>query len=71
VTKHIEIDCHFIREKIQSKKSITPFVKSEDQLVNILTKRLSAKVFENITYNLGLFDLFKSELERENVKING
>jgi hypothetical protein len=28
--KHIEIDCHFIREKMQSKKIKTPFVKSED-----------------------------------------
>ena len=24
-TKHIEVDCHFIREKIQAKKIETPF----------------------------------------------
>jgi hypothetical protein len=29
-TKHIEVDCHFIREKIQAKEIETLFVKSED-----------------------------------------
>jgi hypothetical protein len=29
-TKHIEVDCHFIREKIQAKEIETFFVKSED-----------------------------------------
>jgi hypothetical protein len=29
-TKHIEVDCHYIREKVQSKEIDTPFVKSED-----------------------------------------
>jgi hypothetical protein len=45
-TKYIETDCHFIREKVQSKEIETPFVKSEDQLADILTKRLSVKAFE-------------------------
>lgn len=29
-TKHIEIDCHFVREKILSRDIITKFVKSSD-----------------------------------------
>jgi hypothetical protein len=37
-TKHIEIECHFVREKVQSKKITTPFVNNEDQLADILTK---------------------------------
>jgi hypothetical protein len=37
-TKHIEVDCHFIREKIQSKEIETPFIRSEDQLADIFTK---------------------------------
>jgi hypothetical protein len=48
-TKHIEVDCHFIREKVQSKEIETPFVKSENQLADILTKGLSVKAFENIS----------------------
>jgi hypothetical protein len=28
--KHIKVNCHFIREKMQSKEIETPFVKSKD-----------------------------------------
>jgi hypothetical protein len=34
-TKYIEVDYHFIREKVQWKEIETPFVRSEDQLANI------------------------------------
>jgi hypothetical protein len=36
-TKHIKVDCHFVREKIQAKKIKTSFVKSNNQLADILT----------------------------------
>jgi hypothetical protein len=65
-TKHIEVDCHFIK-KVQLKEIETPFVKSWDQLTDILTKGLSVKTFENISYKLGLYDLYNSRL-RESVK---
>ena len=39
-TKHIEIDCHFIREKILSGDIKTEFVNSSDQLTDIFTKSL-------------------------------
>ena len=39
-TKHIEVDCHFIREKIASGFVATSFVNSNDQLVDIFTKSL-------------------------------
>lgn len=61
-TKHIEIDCHFIWEKVQSKEFETPYVKSEDQLAEILTKGLDTKQFEYITYKLGLHNLYKPSL---------
>jgi len=37
-TKHIEVDCHFVREKITSGDMKTEFVNSNDQLVDIFTK---------------------------------
>ncbi|RVW40927.1 Retrovirus-related Pol polyprotein from transposon TNT 1-94 [Vitis vinifera] len=37
-TKHIEVDCHFIREKIASGCVATSFVNSNDQLADIFTK---------------------------------
>ena len=40
-TKHIEIDCHFVREKIQLGLISTGYVKTEEQLGDIFTKALS------------------------------
>ncbi|RDY08622.1 hypothetical protein CR513_07127, partial [Mucuna pruriens] len=37
-TKHIEIDCHFIREKLLAKEISTEFVNSSNQLADIFTK---------------------------------
>ncbi|RDX80809.1 hypothetical protein CR513_38594, partial [Mucuna pruriens] len=39
-TKHIEIDCHFVREKLLAKEISTKFVNSSNQLVDIFTKSL-------------------------------
>ncbi|XP_031106424.1 dynamin-related protein 5A-like [Ipomoea triloba] len=39
-TKHIEIDCHFVREKIVSGEIVTSFVGTNDQLADIFTKAL-------------------------------
>ena len=40
-TKHIEIDCHFVREKIQIDLMSTGYVKTGEQLGDIFTKALS------------------------------
>jgi hypothetical protein len=61
-TKHIELDCHFIREKVQSKEIETPFVKSEDQLADIFIKGLRVNTFNNISNKLGLYDLYHPSL---------
>ena len=39
-TKHIEVYCHFIREKIASGCMTTSFVNLGDQLANVFTKSL-------------------------------
>ena len=38
--KHIEINCHFIREKTKSGDIVTSFVNSNDQLTDVFTKSL-------------------------------
>ncbi|RVW53841.1 Retrovirus-related Pol polyprotein from transposon TNT 1-94 [Vitis vinifera] len=45
-TKHIEVDCHFIREKIASGCVATSFVNSNDQLADIFTKSLREETDE-------------------------
>ena len=39
-TKHIEIDCHFFREKLQAGCLKTLHVSSQNQIANFLTKPL-------------------------------
>ncbi|EOX94507.1 Uncharacterized protein TCM_004115 [Theobroma cacao] len=43
--KHIELDCHFIREHIKQKLLALNFVPSHNQLTNLLTKGLYVKTF--------------------------
>jgi hypothetical protein len=47
MTKHIEMDCHFIREKILNKIIETPYICSSDQVANIFTKALSRGIFDS------------------------
>ena len=47
-TKHIEVDCHFVRDKILNGDISTPFVKSGDQLADMFTKSLCQKKLELI-----------------------
>ncbi|XP_042946560.1 uncharacterized protein LOC122279793 isoform X3 [Carya illinoinensis] len=57
-TKHIEIDCHFIRDKILSGDIATPFVKSADQLADVFTKSLCWSRLKPICFKLGLYDVY-------------
>jgi hypothetical protein len=57
-TKHIEVDRHFVRNKILSGDKATPFVKSEDQLVDIFTKASCRDRLEFICFKVGLSDIY-------------
>ena len=57
-TKHVEIDRHFIKENLEAKVIQLPFVKSEDQLADILTKALSSREFHCSLIKLGIKDIF-------------
>ena len=57
-TKHIEVDCHFIREKIASRYMTTSFVNSNDQLADIFTKSLRGPRIKYICDKLSVVDLY-------------
>ena len=52
-TKHIEIDCHFVREKVQSCLISLPHVSTNDQKADILTKSLPGQKHIDTTSKLG------------------
>ena len=56
-TKHVEIDRHFIKEKLDSGLITTPFVPSDLQLADVLTKGLSTEKFQDLTCKLEMFDI--------------
>ncbi|RVW72193.1 Retrovirus-related Pol polyprotein from transposon RE1 [Vitis vinifera] len=54
--KHIEVDCHFIRQQVQSKVIQTHYIRSSDQLADAFTKVLSSTVFHRLMFKLGSID---------------
>ncbi|KAM1554065.1 hypothetical protein COP1_006744 [Malus domestica] len=52
--KHIEIDCHFVRERVQQGTISLQFVASVDQYADILTKGLCSPLFSAHCSNLML-----------------
>ena len=57
-TKHIEIDRHFIKKKLDSGLIYTPYVSTDHQLVNILTKGLRSTTFEASVSKLGMKNIY-------------
>ncbi|KAM0060731.1 putative cytochrome P450, reverse transcriptase, RNA-dependent DNA polymerase [Helianthus debilis subsp. tardiflorus] len=53
-TKHIEVDRHFIKEKLEAGIIDLPFVRSENQLADILTKAVSEKIFNHCLGKLNI-----------------
>ena len=53
-TKHIEVDVHFVRERVSQKQLSVQFVSSREQFADILTKGLSAPLFRTHCCNLRL-----------------
>lgn len=45
-TQHIEMDCHFIRDKILQGEVITRYVISQQQLADVFTKALGKEKFK-------------------------
>jgi histone deacetylase 1/2 len=53
-TKHIEIDFHFVRERVARKLLQVRFVSSKDQLADIFTKPLPLPLFDECKRNLNM-----------------
>jgi hypothetical protein len=57
-TKHVEVDRHFIKNNLEEKVIRFPFVRSQDQLVEVLTKAVSTKVLDSSLDKLEMVDIY-------------
>jgi histone deacetylase 1/2 len=53
-TKHIEIDFHFVRERVANQKLAIRFISSKDQIADGFTKALPVKKLDEFKRNLNL-----------------
>jgi hypothetical protein len=57
-TKHIQIDRHFIKEKLDAEIICLPFVTSSQQTAHILTMSLARPTFEYLIDKLDMIDIY-------------
>uniref|UniRef100_A0A2N9FQ47 Reverse transcriptase Ty1/copia-type domain-containing protein n=1 Tax=Fagus sylvatica TaxID=28930 RepID=A0A2N9FQ47_FAGSY len=57
-TKHIELDCHIIREKIQEGLVRTFHVISQNQLADLMIKPLGSHQFHSLVNKMGLHNIY-------------
>nr|KYP54559.1 Copia protein [Cajanus cajan] len=55
-TKHIEVNCHFIRQYLQSGNIAISYIRSGQQQTNIFTKALGTKQFHHLLSKLGVYN---------------
>ncbi|KAB2628036.1 hypothetical protein D8674_032831 [Pyrus ussuriensis x Pyrus communis] len=57
-TKHVEVDRHFIKEKLERKIVSIPFVSSDEQLADVLTHAVCSREFDDSLVKLGMCDIY-------------
>ncbi|KAL2242664.1 UNVERIFIED_CONTAM: hypothetical protein Sindi_0384400 [Sesamum indicum] len=53
--KHLDTDCHVVRDAYKGGFLAPIFIRSKDQLADLFTKSLSIALFSDLVYKLGLF----------------
>jgi len=57
-TKHIKVDCHIIRKKLEEKIIVAKHESSGHQLADLLTKPLSRIRVDFICDKMGMYDIY-------------
>ena len=58
-TKYIEINQHFIKEKIDEWVICTTFIASKSQLADVFTEALLSNTYSPLIDKLGMLDIFE------------
>ena len=64
-TKHIEIDCHVVRNKVLERVIKLIHVRTQSQLADLLTKALSHKQFSELLSKMGLINIYQPTVHLE------
>ncbi|XLR00841.1 hypothetical protein S83_067039 [Arachis hypogaea] len=56
-TKHVKIDRHFIKEKLDNSLIATKYIPSRLQLADMFTKGLPTEHLKDLTCKLGMIDI--------------
>ncbi|CAL8995759.1 unnamed protein product [Prunus brigantina] len=56
-TRHIEIDCHFIMDKILDRTVVTRYISSQQQVADVFTKALGKEDFSAMVCKLGVHNI--------------
>jgi len=59
-TKHLEIDCHLVREKLQAGNMKLLHVSSSNQLTDFFTKALLPQPFNTFLFKLAMLNIYHS-----------
>ena len=58
-TKHVEVDKHFIKEKIDNGLVCMTYIPTEEQVIDVFTKGLQKRQFDFLVGKLAMEDIFK------------
>ena len=58
-TKHVEVDKHFIKEKIDNGLVCMTYIPIEEQVVDVITKGVHKRQFDFLVGKLAMEDIFK------------
>lgn len=58
-TKHVEVDKHFIKEKIDNGLVCMTYIPTEEQVADVFTKGLHKRQFDFLVGKLAMEDIFK------------
>ncbi|XP_075101828.1 secreted RxLR effector protein 161-like [Nicotiana tabacum] len=70
-TKHIDIDCHFVREKNQEGKIQTQHTRTKEQLADLLTKSMCRPQHDYLMDKLGMKNMYSSLSLRGSIEVSG
>ena len=64
-TKHIEVDCYLVRDKVQDHVIILFFTPTHSQLADLLTKALSSQQLKCLLAKMSIVNIHRSAAHLE------